>query len=106
MHYMTVVSLEKSDEPYLSSIATFLADYQHTEYVRDLVTDNFKSFLTRNLFQYAYHEYPVYFTGKTAATFAPLLRAVCREAGFEPEMVSDHIIEGLMKYHATHLLSE
>ena len=74
--------------------------------MRDLVTDNFKRFLTRNLFQYAYHQYPVYFTGKTAVTFAPLLRAVCREAGFEPEMVSDHIIEGLMKYHATHLLSE
>lgn len=91
---------------YLSSIATFLADYQHMEYVRDLVTDNFKLFLTRNLFQYAYHQYPVYFTGKTAVTFAPLLRAVCREAGFEPEMINDHVVEGLMKYHATHLLTD
>ena len=76
------------------------------EYVRDLVTDNFKLFLTRNLFQYAYHQYPVYFTGKTAVTFAPLLRAVCRETGFEPEMINDHVVEGLMKYHATHLLTD
>jgi len=43
------------------------------------------------------------FSGKTAATFAPLLRAACHEAGFELEMVSDHVVEGTMKYHATHL---
>ena len=75
------------------------------EYVRDLVTDNFKRFLTRNLFQYEYLQYPVYFAGKTAVTFAPLLRAVCRDAGFEPARVSNSVVEGLMKYHATHPLS-
>ncbi|MCL6748830.1 hypothetical protein DEM91_09415 [Prevotella sp. TCVGH] len=91
---------------YLSSVTSFLVDYQHTGYVSDLVTDSFKSFLHRNLFQYDYQQYPVYFTGKTAMAFSVLLRSICRNYDFEPAKVSMDVVQGLVAYHATHLVDE
>ena len=88
---------------YLSSVAFFLADYIHTEYVRELIYSSFRSFISRNLMRYDFNQNPVCFTGSIALTYAPLLKDVCKEFGFTPEKIEEDVISGLLSYHTKHV---
>lgn len=84
---------------YLSSISTFLTDYQSSEYVHDLVASNFRSFLNRNLKQYDYMQYTVCFTGNIAIAYLPILKEVCREIGCSSILVEESVVTDLVAYH-------
>lgn len=88
---------------YLSSVSSFLSEYQQSAYVKNLVVNSFRNFMKRNLCQYQYQNVPVYFTGFVALNFSLILRDVCKEFNFEPANIGASVMQGLVKYHAQHL---
>lgn len=85
---------------YLSSLSFFLADYQENEYVRNLLSKSFRTFMLRNVCQYKYQQYPIYFTGSIASTYFSILKEVCQEIGVRPARIEDTVIYGLITYHS------
>lgn len=88
---------------YLSSLSFFLKDYQHVDYVRELITASFRTFMSRNLCQYNFQQYPVYFTGSVSVAYSSILKEVCQEIGFRPMRIEDSVIYGLISYHTAHM---
>ena len=84
---------------YLATVSNFLAERPSHPYVRDLVSESFRSFIRRNLIQYDFQSQPVYFMGKVATTWEHLLREVCAEFNFVPARIETDIIPGLVSYH-------
>ncbi len=87
---------------YLSSLSFFLKDYLHIDYVRQLITESFRTFMRRNLCQYPYQQYPVYFTGSVSVAYSAILKEVCQEFGFRPMRIEVSVIYGLITYHTAH----
>ena len=84
---------------YLATVSNFLAERPSHPYVRDLVSESFRSFIRRNLIQYDFQSQPVYFMGKVATTWEHLLREVSSEFNFVPARIETDIIPGLVSYH-------
>ena len=85
---------------FLATISYFLADYLDDDYVYSLITNNLRSFFTRNVCQYDYLSYPVRFVGSLAYHYADLLREIAREFGINLEVIEETSINGLIEYHA------
>ncbi|MBQ8673780.1 MAG: ATPase [Bacteroides sp.] len=64
---------------FLASLSPFVASHLEHPGVRRLVTENFRSFICRNLKQYRYRELPVHFCGSVAWVYRAQLEEVCRE---------------------------
>lgn len=85
---------------FLATIAYFLADYLHRDYVNDLLMNNLRSFFTRNVCQYDYQNYPIRFVGSLAYNFSDMLRQVGNEFGAELDVITETPMSGLIEFHA------
>lgn len=101
--YMTVVqNVYKSAAPskYLGSFAPWILDrYDRSEYVRDLVDQNFRNFIERALKQYDIATYPVGVVGGFGFYHQEQLRKVAQEYGIRFSDIIAAPIDGLVKYH-------
>lgn len=101
--YMTVVkNVYKSDAPskYLGGFAPWILErYERSEYVRNLVEQNFRNFIERALKQYDITKYPVGVVGGFGFAHQAILRKVAAEYGIRFSTIIATPIEGLVKYH-------
>lgn len=90
---------------WLASLANFATENMSDTYIRNLVKDEFHRFIDRNVATYFdltdKHTTPVCFTGGIAATFAPLLEAVCDEESLYLEQITSAPIQGLVRQWLT-----
>ncbi len=101
--YMTVVkNVYKSDAPskYLGSFAPWILErYDRSEYVRNLVEQNFRNFVERALKQYDIQHYPVGVVGGFGNANKDILVKVFNEYGIKVSKIIAAPIEGLVEYH-------
>ena len=103
--YMTVVAnVYRSAAPskYLGSFAPWiLGRYHRSEYIRNLVEGNFRSFMERCLTQYDIKNYPVGVVGGFGYANREILMKVGSQYGIRFSTVIPAPIEGLVKYHTS-----
>jgi len=85
---------------FLASLSPFLLRNIEEPALRSLVFNSFRSFLMRNVMQYDYRRYPVYFTGSIAFYYREILEKAVLEAGIQLGGIVWQPMEGLVKYHA------
>ncbi len=85
---------------FLSTVSYFLADHMDNEYVYTIVTNNFRNFFKRNIFQYDYKKLPIRFVGSFAYKFAETLKDVAHEMGIIPDTIEETSMNGLIEYHS------
>lgn len=88
----------------LSVISYFLYENISHPYIYQLVCDNMRVFLKRNIFQYEdYFNYPIRFAGPTAKMYSTILRDVAQGIGIYIDSVVESPMKGLIKYHMKEL---
>lgn len=101
--YMTVVqNVYRGEAPskYLGSFAPWILErYASSEYVRDLVEQNFKDFIQRALVQYDIEKYPVGVVGGFGYANREILKKVAEPYGIRFSTIIPAPIEGLVEYH-------
>jgi len=85
---------------FLASLSPFLLQNIEEPAVRSLVFDSFCSFLTRNVMQYDYKSYPVYFIGSIAYHYREILEEAILSLGMQLGGIMQNPMEGLVKYHS------
>ena len=85
---------------FLASLSPFLLRNIEEPAVRSLVFNGFCSFLTRNVMQYDYKNYPVYFIGSIAYHYREILREAVLASGMQLGGIMQNPMEGLVKYHS------
>lgn len=88
----------------LSEFSNFLLTRQDNEYVRGLITTNFRRFFKRNILQYDYKNLPVGFIGTTAVNYEEVLREVAKEFDIEIAHLTETPMKGLIKYYYPKLI--
>lgn len=88
---------------FLGTLSYFLADYLDNDYVYNLITRNLRSFFTRCICQYDYHNHPVRFVGSLAYHYAELLRQIAQEFDINLQVIEETPINGLIEYHAMNI---
>lgn len=83
---------------FLASLAPFAKKHIADERIKEIVSQEFANFFTRNLSPYP-SGLPVGFIGSIAYFLGDQLRAVAREQGYEISAIMQSPIEGLTKYH-------
>jgi len=96
---MQSVYKETFPNRYLAQFTEFIAENIKEPAIRDLVFDAFSSFITKNVMQYDYFNYPVHFTGSVAFHFADILRDACLTNRIQPGEIMQSPIKGLVEYH-------
>ena len=84
---------------FLASLSPFLLQNIEEPALRSLVFDNFRSFLTRNVMQYDYKQYPVYFIGSIAYHYRKILEEAVLASGMQLGGIMQNPMEGLVQYH-------
>ncbi|MFA5713540.1 MAG: ATPase [Bacteroidales bacterium] len=84
---------------YLASFSTFLECEREHPYVKELLTDGFKSFIERSLHHYPYHTSPVNLVGSIASIFQREIEALFYRESIELGRVLKSPMEELIKYH-------
>lgn len=84
---------------YLAQFTRFIAEHIDEPMMYDLVFNAFIGFITRNVMQYDYKSYPVYFTGSVAWYFADVLRDACLASGILPADIQQSPMDGLIHFH-------
>jgi len=101
--YMTVVGeVYRGEAPskYLGSFAPWiLSRYDRSEYIRNLVDGNFRSFLKRALSQYDLKTYPVGVVGGFGYACQEILQKIGSEFEVTFSCILPSPIEGLIEYH-------
>jgi len=85
---------------FLASLSPFLLQNIGEPAVRSLVFNSFRSFLKRNVMQYDYKRYPVYFIGSIAYHYREILEEAVLAAGMQLGGIMQNPMEGLVKYHS------
>ena len=88
---------------FLGTVAYFLKDYIDNDYVYTLITDNLRSFFTRNVCQYDYLNYPVRFVGSLAYSYGQILKDVAAEFGIELKVIEETPMNGLIEFHSLNI---
>lgn len=90
---------QASPSGYLGSFAPFLMQYYETEpYIKELVDNNFRSFIRRVLKQYG-TDSPVGITGGFGCALNEIFTRIAQEEGVTISGFLASPIEGLIKYH-------
>lgn len=90
---------QASPSGYLGSFAPFLMQYYETEpYIKELVDNNFRSFIRRVLKQYG-TDSPVGITGGFGCALNEIFTRIAQEEGITISGFLASPIEGLIKYH-------
>jgi len=101
--YMTVVkNVYRGDAPskYLGSFAPWIMErYDRSEYVRNIVDQNFKDFIERCLLQYDLKENPVGIVGGFGYAHRARLIPVAQKYGITFSTIIAAPMEGLVEYH-------
>ena len=101
--YMTVVqNVYRGDAPskYLGSFAPWILErYGASEYVRDLVDQNFRDFIERALKQYDINMYEVGVVGGFGYANRAILEKVAEPYGIRFSSIIATPVEGLVDYH-------
>ena len=84
---------------YLAQFTHFIAGRLDEPLLYKLVFNSLMSFINRNVKQYDYQSYPVYFSGSVAWYFADILQEVCMENGIYPADIQQSPMQGLVEYH-------
>ena len=85
---------------FLASLSPFLLQNIEEPALRTLVFNNFRAFLTRNVMQYDYKRYAVYFIGSIAYHYREILEEAVQTAGMQLGSIIQQPMEGLVEYHA------
>lgn len=104
--YLTVVkNVYRSDAPskYLGQFAPWITShYDSSEYVRNLVEENFRSFIKGCLLRYVEDgnsDLPVGIVGGFAYAYKDLVIKVAKEEGLRIDKFYNTAIDGLIEYH-------
>ncbi len=84
---------------YLAQFTRFVAANIDDPYMYDLVFKAFSDFIVRNIMQYDYLSYPVYFTGSVAYHFEDILREACLSNKIWAAEITQSPLKGLVEYH-------
>jgi len=84
---------------FLASLSPFLLQNIDEPALRSIVMNAFRSFITRNLMQYNYQRYPLYFIGSIAYHYREILEEVVLENGMQLGSIVQNPMDGLVKYH-------
>jgi len=84
---------------FLASLSPFLLRNIEEPALRSLVFNSFHAFLTRNVMQYDYKLYPVYFIGSIAYHYRKILEEAILATGMQLGGIMQQPMEGLVKYH-------
>ena len=84
---------------FLASLSPFLLRHIEEPAIRDLVSNSFRAFFTRNVMQYDYREHPVYLTGSIAWYYQDILKDVAREFELRLGTIVQSPVQGLIHYH-------
>ncbi len=85
---------------YMAGFTRFLSANLHEEAVYKLLLGSFTDFFHRNIKQYPQAtELPVHFTGSIAWHFSEVLKEAARKTGCIMGNLSQHPMEGLIRYH-------
>lgn len=85
---------------FLASFVHFVGDNIDDPYIAELVHDEFRNFLTRNVLQYPdAKSMPVSFTGSIASVFRDMLTDTMRDAGLSLGKIAASPLEGLIAFH-------
>lgn len=85
---------------YLAGFTTFLSENKDESYCRDLLRNQFRAFLQRNVKKLPESEsLPVSFNGSIAWYFSDILQEVVREEGLQLGKILKDPIEALMGFH-------
>jgi len=89
---------------FLASLSPFLLRNIQEPAVHSLVFNSFHSFLTRNVKQYDYKHFSVFFTGSIAFHYRKILEEVILATGMQLGGIMQQPMEGLVKYHTNFCL--
>jgi N-acetylglucosamine kinase-like BadF-type ATPase len=84
---------------FLASLSPFLNRNIEEPAIRTLVFNSFLSFLTRNVMQYDYKRYPVYFIGSIAYYYKEILEEAVLATEMQLGSIVRQPMEGLVEYH-------
>jgi len=85
---------------YLATLSQFLLENITEPVVHDMVVDEFKKFLLRNVKQYrGSDKFPIHFTGSIAYFYQSVLREAANAVGMRPGIIVQHPMSGLIHYH-------
>jgi N-acetylglucosamine kinase-like BadF-type ATPase len=85
---------------FLASLTTFIKANLHEPLVYQLVFEEFRLFVKRNLMQYKQvNELPVHFTGSIAFHFSSVLKGALDAEGVKMGGITQNPIEGLIQFH-------
>ena len=84
---------------FLASLSPFLLRNIEEPALRSLVFDNFRSFLARNVMQYDYKRYPLYFIGSVAYHYREILEEAVLASDMQLGGIMQNPMEGLAEYH-------
>jgi len=84
---------------FLASLSPFLLRNIEEPAIRSLIFNSFRSFLTRNVMQYDYTHYLIYFIGSIAYHYRKILEEAVLTTGMQLGSIMQQPMEGLVKYH-------
>lgn len=85
---------------FLSSLVPFLARHIDHEAIQQLVTDEFRRFIRRNILNYQRPDLPVCFVGGIVNSFAPQLKVAIEQEGLKMGKAIQKPIQAMASYHA------
>lgn len=86
---------------FLASLVPFIREHLWNPYVYSMVRKEFENFLQRNVSPYqGSRTLPISFTGGIARHFDVILRDAVAQGGYKLGEITEHPIEGLIKYHS------
>lgn len=91
---------EQRPNHFLATFVPFLSENLEHEYCRLFVTQNFRSFVERNIQKLpGYNEFSVGFAGSVAWYFSDIMKTVFAEKGMENTKFLKDPIDGLVRFH-------
>ena len=90
---------------FLASTSLYIGAHINHPGLRQIVTENFRLFLRRNVKPYNRPDLPVSFVGSIASHYEQLLCEAAQEEGFILGKIMKSPIEGLVEYHHGQILS-
>ena len=99
--YSKVGTIKTAPNAYIASFAKIASQMIDDQYIRNLVKEEFKSFISRNIMQYRrVKSLKIGFVGSIAVNFADLLKEVLDEFGFKMGKILDTPMDGLARHHS------
>ena len=89
-----------SPSAYLGALAPFIVEHYGNPYIKSLVDNNFRAYITRSLCQYEIDKYPVGVVGGFGNALKEIFSRVAEQEGVSVERFISNPIEELIKYHS------